>query len=189
MFKAMGTWGLPWVLVLTGCGSFEQEQYDITLDEAQAQAVPYACTDKTVEDPEPVPGTGGPSGLTLQQRWTVRAERFGATSLEVPDFAFTLPGGDLATIDDDGGPDVLDGTTSESGPFQYIDIRTRPLEDEAGTSVNYVVRFYIANDSLEDDTIDGFIDVRRTTYTGAGADAVDQEECTSKVRFTGRRVK
>lgn len=189
MFKAVGTWGLPLALVLTGCGKFEQEQYDITLDQAQAEAVPYVCTDKTQEDPEPVPGTGGPSGLVLQQRWIVRAERFGATSLEVPDFEFTLPSGDRVTLDDDGGPDVLGGTTSDRGPFQYVDIFTRPLEGEAGTSVNYVVRFYIANDSLEDDAIKGFIDVRRTTFTGAGVDAVDLEECTSKVQFTGRRVK
>lgn len=189
MFKVARKWGLPLMLVMTGCGEFEQEQYDVTLDEAQAQAVPYACLDKTDEEAQPVPGTGGPSGLALQQRWIVRAEEFGATSMEVPDVAFTLHRGDLAIVDDDDAPDVLGGTTSESGPFQYIHLRTVPGVGADSPSVSYVLRFYIANDSLEDDTIEGFIDARATSYEGAGIDRVDLEECTAKVRFTGRRVK
>ncbi|MBZ4395692.1 hypothetical protein VZQ01_16000 [Myxococcus faecalis] len=186
--NAMG-WAAPLVLLVAGCGGFEQETYDVELDAAQAAAVPYSCTDKTAKEPVAVPGIGGVSGLALQQRWTVRAEEYGATSIEVPDVSFTLHRGDVATLDEDDAPDILQGTRSDEGPFQYVDIRSIPSTVAGESNIVYVLRFYIANDSLEDDDIEGFIDVRRTSFEGLGIDARELEECTYKVRLAGRRVK
>ncbi|QSQ11338.1 hypothetical protein [Myxococcus landrumensis] len=183
------TRGLPLVLLLAACGGFEQEAYDVVLDEAQALAVPYSCTDKTGEDDVTTTGAGGPSGLGHHQRWTVRADEFGATLLEMPDVIFNDHLGNPIDFDEDNvALDVLEGTTSSKGPFQYVNIRAIPLVMGTGI-VTYVLRISIDNKSLEDDAIHGTIALRGSRASGLGSDAEEQEVCTSTLRFTGTRVK
>ncbi|WP_342378409.1 hypothetical protein NVS55_03460 [Myxococcus stipitatus] len=183
------TRGLPLVLLLAACGGFEQEAYDVVLDEAEALAVPYACTDKTGEEDVTTTGTGGPSGLAHHQRWTVRADEFGATLLEMPDVVFKNHlGADVDFDVGDVGLDVLEGTTSSKGPFLYINIRAIPLEVGTGITT-YTLRVSIDNKSLEDDAIHGTIALRGSRAAGLGSDAEEQEVCTSTLRFTGTRVK
>lgn len=183
------TRGLPLVLLLAACGGFEQESYDVVLDETDAQAVPYSCTDKTGKEDVTTTGTGGPSGLAPTQRWTVRADEFGATRLEMPDVTFQNHLGEPVWFDEEAKEvDILEGTSSSKGPFQYINIRAIPLADNTGV-VTYVLRVYIDNKSLEDDTLHGTVSLRSTRDLGFGANAEEQEVCTSTVRFTGTRVK
>ncbi|MFY2558658.1 hypothetical protein ACN469_13610 [Corallococcus terminator] len=156
----------------TGCG-FEKSVYDIEMNEAELSAVPYVC-DNGRE------GFGRAWDVSSRQRWTITAGERSDTRIEVPGFF-------RAQLHEDTGvpfdaPFVVNGTSSERGPYQFVDLDTDIYDDTgSGTTVQ---RFFIEGDSLEADRIEGFVDLRITALDGDFKNVT----CTQWVSFTGRRV-
>ncbi|NTX08022.1 MULTISPECIES: hypothetical protein [Myxococcus] len=156
----------------TGCG-FEKSVYDIEMNEAELSAVPYVC-DNGRE------GVGRAWDVSSQQRWTITAGERSDTRIEVPGFFRALLHGYTDVPIET--PFVLNGTSSDSGPYQFVDLNSETFDDiGSGTTVQ---RFFIEGDSLEADRIKGFVDVRTT----AVSEDFKNVTCTHWVSFTGRRV-
>lgn len=173
------------VVGLVGCGGEDTRLYDVELDAAALSDVPISCIGD-VQTPR------GPARVAARQRWVLRNAELSSTSLEVPDIAWDLPMGRYG-IDDDAAPDVLPGTSSEAGPFQFVDLRTEGTENyEPGNDFppyQRMLRFFIEQEGLDDDTVQGFIWIRSEYYELLPADGFIPGQCTATIPFTGRRVK
>ncbi|MCE9669145.1 hypothetical protein LY474_15135 [Myxococcus stipitatus] len=160
--------------LLVGCGGFEKSTYDIELNEDELSSVPYSC-----ESGRTGRSTSGWS-FDVRQRWTFSDGIYGGTWLEVPGYYREFIHRDTTASAD--VPYVLEGTTSSEGPFQFVAIDSWV---EFETAAQLVLRFYVDSDSLEDDRIQGFVEMRSdSTDMMMGSDV-----CRSWVSFTGRKVK
>ncbi|WP_163863408.1 hypothetical protein [Myxococcus eversor] len=172
-----GWLGVSFLVLAVGCGGFKESVYDVELNAEDASAIPYSCEDGEA-------GRGPPQPMEMRQQWTFRADDMRSTRIEVPSVHFDFLDGIFGQGGLDYGrhdePIVFPGTSSAGGPFQFVDITTRTLPADA--LARYVLRYYVDNDSLEDDAIHGFVDVREERIPGGGT-------CTYVMRFTGRRVK
>ncbi|MCK8503326.1 hypothetical protein [Myxococcus fulvus] len=168
-FARLGAIGTV-VVLSTGCG-FEKSVYDIELNEAEQSAVPFVCDNGRK-------GFSAAWEVSTKQRWTITAGEHGDTRIEVPGYFRTqLHGGPL-----DETPFIVNGTSVERGPFQFMGLETLVKDDTGSGTV--VQRFVIEGDSLEADRIQGFIDLR-TEVMDAN---FDTPTCHYVVSFTGRRV-
>lgn len=153
-----------------GCGGFEKSVYDIEMNEAELRAVPYVCDDGGE-------GVGGAWDVSARQRWTITAGAMNDARIEVPGF-FRMQ---LERGEPDETPYIVNGSSSEEGPFQFLGLKVH--RGETGELV--LQRFYIDGNSLEADRIKGFVALR-VTYSPD--DRPQDFTCTSTVSFTGRRV-
>lgn len=165
------------VVGLVGCGGEGTYVYDVEFDAAKLADVTTHCEYITAR-----PAGGAAMNLAPQQRWILRDDRYGATTLEVPDLDFSLPSGSYSH-DADAEPDVLSGTSPEAGPLQYVGF-DRVQDIEGFSRSDFQINIY---EGAMEDQLKGFIWIRGEWYFDLPG--VTEGKCTSYVPFTGRRVK
>ena len=182
----MGMHGKQWafavasVIGLVGCGE-DTYVYDVEFDAAALAAVPTECQ-YTNREPPAGNGQGPARNLAAQQRWTLRPDRYGAVALEVPDLNFNLPAGPYVR-DEDDQPEVFEGSSPDVGPMRFVDL-TRTIEFDGFFAETFMI--HIDNKGLEDG-ITGYLWLQ--SQWGIDGPGLYSGTCTSRLPFTGRRVK